>query len=225
MLLVVTAAERSAGSHCHLLGCSRASRDLVGIKRLTRRMPAAPSAWQGPPHPQNHWGFCAQGAPALRSARWGSPGGSAGAQGDVRRRTAHPLRGSPPARGSSHSTLPTPRSPLRHCGCASISTPCLLPAGPVPSQRLYLGIGNSPLFRLKMKIILCCEKVPEMFPRRQLLVEVGFAPHPAQASLCLGAWWAVSTVASPASCLATFGVGKILSADFIFCKKVLTTYN
>lgn len=110
VLLVVTAAEHSAGSHCHLLGCSRASRDPAGIKRLTRRMSAAPSAWQGPPRPQNRWGFCVRGAAALCSARWGSPGGSVGAQGDVGRRTAHPLRGSPPARGSSRSPLPAPHS-------------------------------------------------------------------------------------------------------------------
>lgn len=81
---------------------------------------------------------------------------------------------------------PAPCSPLRHCGCAGIDTPCLLPAGLVLSQQPYLGIGNSPLFILMMKIILWCEKVPGKFPRRQLLVEAVFYSMPFTSIAVLG---------------------------------------
>lgn len=99
-------------------------------------------------------------------------------RGDVGCCVAHP----PACRGQ----LPLP--------ALSIDALHLLPAGLVPSQQPYSGMGNSSLFILKMKMILCCEKVPEKFSKRQLLVKAVFYPVPFTSIPCLDAWQAVSTV-------------------------------
>lgn len=67
--------------------------------------------------------------------------------------------------------------------CAG-DTPALHLLGqPRPSLQPYLGTGNSPLFALKMKIILCCEKAAEKLPRQQLLLKAVCTLHPSRRPL------------------------------------------
>ena len=146
MWLVMAAAEHSARSHCHLLGCRQsASTDPANAHS---RLGLA-----GPPCPPE----------ALGLLCWGCP---------------------------SHSPACSPLPAL---------TPPSLPAGPVPSRRPCSGTGNSLLFVLKMKIVLCCENGLKSSAGGSCWSRWSFTLRPSQASLRLGARRAGSTVT--ATCL------------------------